>query len=623
MKKEEFKKVIKNRVAPIALAFGIVGSTAKGVVPVYANEKEGNELNNTEETNLEHEKESGLFSTKEEANKWLEDEKTVLGSEFDIVEEKITEVPNQIISSEKVEVNKSFTREKEALAEKERIEKEDVTNVSLEVAEEKSTEEVFSNVQVNEKFTTEEAKNAFIDSISDKLDLSLSEEKEYTEWTKTEEKEKTLENLTKEERDNKIEELKSLAKANETETVKYEITVEETSKTEKIFVKNEVTRDTKEFNTIEEAREFINNIKKEETEDVTIAVSEPKEKEVFVETKKEEINEEFDSKEELDAYVKEYEDNGYTIKDKNEEIITSESTIKEPNGQIIIKDSHKLDKNSTFSVSGNYIFIKQASGNVAIWTEEELSATEQQNIKNNWLAGSYDGSITSSFNFYYISGLKTFDLSYIGKQWGDYTIVKNGENSYTMTCDAANISHMDYGTFEKGYDEKKIETRKYHLTGSAEKDIYKKIYEVEYNKTEKIYEEKVTYGAKVKLEKLTRLVSYIVKGSYKDKEEKENISYILKGSYEKLQRASLWKAYIKAKVKEKTPDKPEVPELPDKPDVPEVPEEKPEEPKKPETPKEKTDSPQTGDRMNIGLATAGLIASGAAVYVLTKKRVRK
>lgn len=249
------------------------------------------------------------------------------------------------------------------------------------------------------------------------------------------------------------------------------------------------------------------------------------------------------------------------------------------------------------------MFIKQASGNVAIWTEEELSSEEKENIKNSFLAGGFDGSISKNFEFYYISGLGTFDLTYIAPQWGEYTIVKNGDNNYTMTCDSAKISHMDYGIFEKGYDEEKITIKEYDLSAKALKDLFKQVYDVKYQKTEKIYEEKTTYGAEIDKEKVVRDKSFNVNGNYDELELRELISYVLKGSYLENIRGSLWEAWLTVKEKEKE----NIDEITDEPEK---------NPTK-DIVKDEDDAVKTGDDVNLplagGLALTSLVAGAAVV----------
>ena len=156
--------------------------------------------------------------------------------------------------------------------------------------------------------------------------------------------------------------------------------------------------------------------KEETTEDITFEFDEIKEK-TESSINESDINEVVDSMEEVESYIDDLESQGYKVSDYN---VSDESTTvieKTPTENVVVKDSVKYPSNSYFEANGNFAIIKQGNGTAVVWTLEPLSQSEQTSFKDSFLASDLDPSIRDS-KFEYISGTGTYDLSYIGKNWG-------------------------------------------------------------------------------------------------------------------------------------------------------------------------------------------------------------
>ena len=273
----------------------------------------------------------------------------------------------------------------------------------------------------------------------------------------------------------------------------------------------------------------------------------------------------------------------------------------------MIQNLLKLDSSSKYEVNGNYIMIKQASGSIAIWTNDELTKEEQESFMKSWFAGNYDNSIKSNVKVYFIFGEGKKDLSYIGNGWGTYNI-STKDDKIIMTCNSDKISHLNYGKFEQEYTEKKVDVTKYLVSGNKVMNKYKDEYLVEYKKTEKSFEDKTTHGAIINKNELVRDKKYQVSNLYSLERE----SWILSGTYIQINRDSLFYGIIN--VKEKELEDPVIDN--DDKDKTEV---------VSKTEVKKSEAPKTGDDSSLelyagaaALALAGAI--GAAGIARTRKR---
>lgn len=229
------------------------------------------------------------------------------------------------------------------------------------------------------------------------------------------------------------------------------------------------------FDTLEEAKNKKAELEGSSTLENVVTTTDIIEKEEITQ-KYDNFVKEFNTKEEALNYLEELKNSGYTIESYYiDEQSSGDSTT--------VKTVEKIDESrSTYEISkdNNYILIKQGSGTVAIWTENTLTAEQQQEFINSYyLANNVDGS-TSEGNiehFEFISGYNSFDLSYIANNWGTYTFVDNG-NTIVMNCDKDKISHLNYGQFENG-------TTKYIVNVIVSSQIVNKKYSFDYTKVTK------------------------------------------------------------------------------------------------------------------------------------------
>ncbi|MGN0992579.1 MAG: hypothetical protein ACI4PE_01370 [Bacilli bacterium] len=482
-----------------------------------------------------------VFDTTEEAEKWLDEKENTLKEDYDIIDKKITELENQIISTEKVVVNESFDTEESAKERKEEIEKGDIENPSLSLQKKDAVIAI-----VKETFDTQEDALEFVKEYKEKYDTDLTVSEIYSNWVSNGTiKVKELSDLSEEERDKEVDRIIKEIEDESTDTIKYEVSFTKNSKTESVYVRDDVTEGSEKFDSLEEANKFISNLKISENDNVKFEINGPELNKVLISSETSKIEEVFDTMDEVNLYIQKLESEGYVLSDIVKDQVTEEQIEKVPTGKIIVNDSNKLDSSGRYEVNGNYLIIKQASGNVAVWTMEELTTTEQESFRASWFdkKGS-DGSVSSDTNFEFIYGVGSHNLSYIGNGWGTYTISFDG-NKIIMTCDK--ISHLYYGTYEKEYTEKVIEViTKYTLSGNKTINKYKDEYLVDYKRTEKLFEDKTTYGAEINKEEFIRDKKYQVNGSY----ESEKEVWILSGEYIQNNRGSLYLAMISAKLKE-------------------------------------------------------------------------
>lgn len=591
------KKELKKKIGVFATA-GIMSVSVTAYNAEIVNATEDKDIKNIEENQLQS---KNVFSTKEEALKWILEEKEKLKNNYEITKEEIIALPDQIIGTEKIVVNESFNTEEEARKMKDKLEKNDIVSSNLKI--EKKEQEV---ITINEEFFTKEEAQNFIENYMNKYGVKLNLEELFSEWELVENIHvATLSDLTKEQRNEKIESLRKEHEIN-SDTLKYILKVDPTEQIETVYIKDKITNEQESFKTKEEAQNFIKELLLKEDENITIEVKEPVLNNKLINSTTDKINKEFNTLEELNKYIDELEKNEYVLTEIRKEQKEQEENIKVPTGNVIVNDSTKLGSNNYYEVKANYIMLKQASGKVAIWTKNELTKQEQEAFKESWFNLNADGSVTENYQVYFIHGEGEKDLSYIGKQWKTYNITeKNG--IIKMTCDKENISHLNYGTYEKEYQIEQQKTFKYILTGNKTKNTYEKEYVVDYKIVEKLYEDKITYGAIITKNKHERNVSYNVTGMYKNNEE----VYLLNGEYEKNIRGNLYMALLDVKSKEDLNKEETTMEKPIKEN---------------QTLKdEKVNAVvKTGDNQNLavplGLATASVITVGALGFSRKRKR---
>ena len=484
---------------------------------------------------------SPYFNTKEEAENWLYEKENLLKNEYDIISKDIITLENQVISTSKVPIYYTFDSKESALLKKAELEYQNLESLNLK-------EEPIETITVNETFDSKEEALLFIENKKDKNDVKLALTEVYTDWISNgKTKVKEFSNLTKEELEKELNILEKELVDSKTDLVKYEIFVTDKSDTKQVYLKDNITTETKSYNTLEEAKQYIANLKKQASENIKITITGPIPKDVLVDFKNYVITKSFNTKEDANKYLESLEKEGYTLSNITKEEITKTETVKVPTENVIVNSSNKLNSNNSYEVKANYLMIKQASGKVVIWTKNALTEKEQSSFKSSWFKGNYDASVTEDFNIYFIHGEGLKDLSYLGKQWGTYNITENN-GIIKMTCNKDRISHLNYGSFAKEYkDEEKLVT-KYQVTGIKTMNTYQKEYEVNYQKTEKIYREETTYGALVEKETFQRDKNYQVIGSY----NLNKPTWILEGKYQKNVLGNLHYAVIEANEKEET-----------------------------------------------------------------------
>ena len=512
----------KKKAAALVVATTMATSIGLNLEDVSASEKKSSGLI-PEENELEFSYTSEEFEDKEEAKEWLEEVTEKLDDEYEIVSSEIIEIEDQVISTEEKQINETFKTEEEAIKMKEEIEKQDVEDVNLTI--EKNTYE--ETITINETFKTEEEALDFITKYKQENNIDLETETIYSNWISSGKIKVTeLSGLTEAERDQKAQQIKTEIEKDNTDIVRYEVFVEKTSTTENVYIKDNITNDTKQFNTIEDANKYIKDLKLSETDNIKIEVTGPIKKEELVSSNSFKIEEKFDTNAQVEEFLNKLKEQGYILENIKTSTIKVNETIKVPTENIIVNNSNKLDSANKYEVKANYVMIKQSSGKVAVWTPEQLTEKEQTSFKNAWLNGNYDPSVGNDFEFYFISGEGDKDLSYIGKQWGVYNF-KLSDDKIIMTCDKDRISHLNYGTIQQEYKEQIIEKDKILVEGNKIQKVYKDIYEVSYEKKEKIFEKVPRYGAIINKEKFTRDQKYNVTGEGLV----ERSTWTLKGNY--------------------------------------------------------------------------------------------
>lgn len=553
---------------------------------------------------------SNEYDTKEEAQEWIDKRTDILEEAYEITKEEIitSTVKEQV--GDEITIDEEFSNEKDALDKKEELESDTNNECGLVVKEETEIHKTETVVNVDETFDTKEEQDAYIESIEDKKDLTLTEEVISDVVSNPEEKVAEITKDTKEELDNEIDSIISDIKASETDDVTYETRVEESTKEESVLVETIEDTISGTFNTKEEAEAFIDEKKGEATENVTYEFDEITER---TESNREEsdINEVVDSREEVESYIDNLESQGYNILNYD---VSDESTTeieKIPTGNVVVKDSVKYPSNSHFEANGNFAIIKQGNGTVVVWTLDTLSQSEQTSFKDSFLGSDLDPSIRGS-KFEYISGTGTYDLSYIGKNWGTY-LVNYNEGIITVECDKDRISHLNVGTIEDEVIEETKVVPKFRVVGKKYIEENYNVYDVNGIVKEQLYENKTTYHATVYKALKENTKKYKLTGSYIEGKEEISKKYTLKGTVIKYVEKEKYKGLIA--YKRVIPEK----------------EEKPEDETKKETyvwEEKNGDMPKTGDDSHIGLYSAMLLSSTlglglTAGYAIESEKVKK
>ena len=127
-----------------------------------------------------------------------------------------------------------------------------------------------------------------------------------------------------------------------------------------------------------------------------------------------------------------------------------------------IDSCHKYDESlDTYTLPGDtdFVVIKQASGNLLVWTKSSVNDTEKTQIIDAARRVAKDGAIKGNENTYWITGYQIFKAASAGisdNQWGAYgfsissagqLIVKVYDANGT-TLNHGRISHLDYGKFK-------------------------------------------------------------------------------------------------------------------------------------------------------------------------------
>lgn len=227
------------------------------------------------------------------------------------------------------------------------------------------------------------------------------------------------------------------------------------------------------------------------------------------------IEGEYSSREDAEAAIDALKAQGYIVEG---------SSISEVSGGITgnVESATKIDKNQhsyTFVNGTDYVLIKQANGDYAVWTAEELTQDEKiafiDSYKKYNSEHKVDGSTSdiSMDNIEWIYGFMTFDLSHLGNgnNWGKYTFkLENGK--VVLINEDNKISHVVYGPLVN-------KASKYVLSGTKYKE--KEVYKVDWTK--------VTYGFDYKLnasvlvnEKVTK---YMVVSIFNKLEKEATLEY--------------------------------------------------------------------------------------------------
>ena len=658
----DIKKTLKKHAAPVILATAISG-TALATNSVATRADEVDEATDSiviEEDMSSHSKVTGLtetqsivrnvvfstrtkttteekslvsseFDTKEEAQEWIDKRTDILEEAYEITKEEI--ITSTVIEQDgqPININEEFDEKKDALEKKEELESNTNNECDLTVEEKDVCHITETTVEVDEIFDTKEEQEAYKELVQDKKDLDLTEEVLTEEITHPEEKVTEITKDTKEELDNAVESVIEEIKASETDEITYETRVEEGIKEESVLGDTKEESISETFDTKEGAEAFIEEKKEETTDDITFEFEEISER---TESSRDEsdINEVVDSMDDVESYIDNLKSQGYEI--DGYEVLDETTTIIEkiPTGNVIVKDSTKFDSDSYFESSGNFAIIKQGNGTAVVWTLEPLSESEKTSFKDSFLNSNLDPSIQDS-SFEYISGTGSYDLSYIGKNWGTY-LVNYKDGVITVECDEARISHLNVGTFEDEMIEEEKVVSKFRINGRKYIEENYTVYDVNGTRKEQLYENKQVYYATVYKTLKEENKKYKLTGSYIEEQEEISKKYVLKGTVTKYVQKEKYRGLIeyrrvivdKEEPKEEKPSGQKPGEQKPSGQKPSKEENKKEEKK--EEPEEDKQSPKMGDNSNLELYTAVLLASSFGLgttlgYTIGSQKVKK
>ena len=643
----KFKDKVKRRVVPFILASTIGGSVlVKGAVKVHAdtdNEEfkktvveddllikselnEGlteeqiivkNSVIETHSQDESNEMKSEQFDTKDEAQDWIDEKKSELEKDNDITKEEII-TETTTIETDKSEIDESFETEDDAKERKEELESEENVKTDLKIEEEVKENVTEEKITFGDMvFESEEEKNKYIKSLEDKNNLVINEREVVEKTEHEEELVKEISNEDEAKLDKGVEAEINKIKGEETDDLKYETRVDKTSTTEKVSGEDVlIESSTIKFSTKEEAEESIKQLLASiEGTDYFYNIGNIEE----IIDKIIKIKDYSDiplTQEELEALLKKISDSGYSepidVIDK-----TTSSVVNVPTGNLKVKDFTKYPSKNEYIADGNFAIIKQGNGTVVVWTPDVLTEEEQSKFMNLILEANYDPSISKS-SFQYISGTGTYDLSYIGKNWGIY-VIEYENNKIKFNCDADKISHLNVGNVEKEYEEKEILNHVYYLLGYKEQyEEESKMYSYDYTKFQNTYLERNIFNASIFKKAIEFSKKYIVNGSYVNTNVEYVPSYRLTGTVLYLEEIQKYRGLIGYNAKKVTP--------PSKPE--EKPEVTPSQPKYNDINDGKDRIPKTSDDSNIELYSAIFLSStmglgAAAMYGINQEKAKK
>ena len=401
------------------------------------------------------------YDNKDDAQKWIDNTTDVLENNYDIVSEKIIET--NVVKEEEEYVEERFDTLEEAKAKKEDFESEENTNCDLKIEEEKVNVEKETVVEFEETFDNKEDADKYKEGLSDKDNLEVKEE--VTTSEDLGENEKVAE-ITENSEETLQSEIDKVLEGVDKE--KYQTSVEK-DYSEKDVLKEIKEEDINEsFDTFEEVEKYIDSKNQVDSDNVSYEFGEI---EKVTETKIEntDFEEVINSEEKIKDIIEQIENEGfdntdYTITDESETITREVETV-----NVNVNNFAKYESNSYFETQGNFIIIKQGSTTAALWTPDEIGKDEQSKILDIILENNYDSSI-SNVSFNYISGVRRHDLSYLGNNWGIYDIsYENG--IIELACDKDRISHLNVGSYEPEKEVVEETIPKFIVSGTKTREV--------------------------------------------------------------------------------------------------------------------------------------------------------
>ena len=261
--------------------------------------------------------------------------------------------------------------------------------------------------------------------------------------------------------------------------------------------------DTKTFKSIDEAEEYIEDLKNHNsniTYDLTIKAIPY---EVYDETIAIDSSKMFDTKIEAEAFIDEL-INTYGKTNVTADILTI-TTSENENGKGTVSYVTKIDRNQGQYIipqENNFVLIKQAADYVAVWTLCQLTPEQKCEFEESYAnyvdTHNVDGSTKGKLNIEFIYGEELHDLSYLGNQWGQYGFSIDENGNIVVTNPSGKISHVNYGIAELPY----------------EKTIYYVNGEYQTYKMEEEYSVVGKYFITEQCEEENKVLEYVVKKQY-------------------------------------------------------------------------------------------------------------